>query len=92
MQCFDRVLRLNLLTFTINLKNIHRNKLIQILYGKPFTREFSPDSNVSGHEVPTNVLGFSFRSRHETEKIHYRIRRCVCKWQHESGYKNVSVL
>lgn len=33
-------------------------KLIQILYGKPFTREFSPDSNFSGYEVPTNFSGF----------------------------------
>ena len=62
MRCFDPVWRLNLIA--INLKNIHWNKLIQILYGKPFTREVSheiqmfpdtkfpqtfPDSKVSGH-------------------------------------------
>jgi hypothetical protein len=36
MRCFYPVWRLNLIA--IHLKNIHRNKLIQILYGKPFTR------------------------------------------------------
>jgi hypothetical protein len=58
MRCFDPVWRLNLIA--INLKNIHqiRNKLIQILYGKPFTQEFSSDSSVSGYEVPTNLSGF----------------------------------
>ena len=30
----------------MNLKNILRNNLIRIIYGKPFTREFSVDSNV----------------------------------------------
>ena len=39
MRCSDPVWRLNLIA--INLKNIHRDKLVQILYGKPFTREFS---------------------------------------------------
>jgi hypothetical protein len=56
MRCFDPVWRLNLIA--IHLKNIHRNKLIQILYGKPFTREFSPDSNVSGYKVSTFFPGF----------------------------------
>jgi hypothetical protein len=37
---------------------MHRNKLIQILYGKPLTREFSSDLNVSRYEVPTNFSGF----------------------------------
>jgi hypothetical protein len=40
MRCSDPVWRLNLIA--INLKNIHRDKLVQILYGKPFAREFSP--------------------------------------------------
>jgi hypothetical protein len=45
MRCFHPVWQLNLIA--INLENIHRNKLIQIIYGKPFIREFSPDSNAS---------------------------------------------
>jgi hypothetical protein len=86
MRCVDPVWRLNLIA--IHLTNIHRNKFIQILYGKPFTREFSPDSNVSGYEVPTNFSGFKVSGQGtKTEKIYYRIRRCMCKRQHESGTK-----
>ena len=56
MRCFDPVWRLNLIA--IHLKNILRNNSIQIIYGKPFTREFSPDSNVSGYKVSTFFPGF----------------------------------
>ena len=86
--CFYPVWQLNLIA--INLKNIHRNKLIQILYGKPFTRVFSLDSNVSGYEVPTNLSGFKV-SGHSTKprRFTHRIRRCVCKRQHESGTKTL---
>ena len=86
MRCFDPVWRLNLIA--IHLKNIHRNKLIQILYGKPFTREFSPDSNVSGYKVSTffsRIQGF--RIRPTTEMIFHRIRRCMCKRMYESDAK-----
>jgi hypothetical protein len=86
--CFYPVWQLNLIA--INLKNIHRNKLIQILYGKPFTRVFSLDSNVFGYEVPTNLSGFKV-SGHGTKprRFTHRIRRCVCKRQHESGTKTL---
>ena len=70
MRCFDPGWQLNLIA--INLKNIHRNKLIQILYGKPFTREFSPDSNVSGYEVPTNFSVFKL-SGHGTKPRRFTI-------------------
>jgi hypothetical protein len=77
-RCFDPVWRLNLVA--INLKNMHRNKLIQILYGVSSLRESS--------KFPLKLFRIqNFWTRHETEKIYYRICRCVCKQQHESGTK-----
>jgi hypothetical protein len=43
-----------------------------VLYGKPFTREFSLDSNVSGYEVPTNFSGFKV-SGHGTKPRRFTI-------------------
>ena len=85
MRCFDPVWRLNLIA--IHLKNIHRNKLIQILYGKPFTREFSPDSNVSGYKVSTFFPDSRFWDTSYNRDDFHRIRRCMCKRMYESDAK-----
>jgi hypothetical protein len=67
---------------SINLKNIHLNKLIQILYG---FKCFRTRSSHKMFRIQT------FRTRHETEKVYYRIRRCVCKRQQEYGTKTFRV-
>ena len=36
---------------------------------------------------PDKKFPQSLRTRHETKKIYHRIRRCVCKRQHESDTK-----
>jgi hypothetical protein len=88
MRCFDPVWRLNLIA--INLKNIHRNKLIQILYGKAvYTRVFSGFKCFPDTKFPQTFPDskFSDPTRTENEKVYYRICRCVCKQQHKSGSK-----
>ena len=46
--------------------------MIQILYGKSFTRESSSDSNVSGYEDPTNFSGFKV-SGHGTKPRRFTV-------------------
>ena len=78
MRCFDPVWRLNLIA--TNLKNIHRNKLIRVLYGKPFAREFSPGIQMFPH---TKFWIQSCRTRHE------RLRRVTLSNLSRSLSRNV---
>jgi hypothetical protein len=74
MRCFHPVWRLNLIA--INLKKIHQNELIRILYRKPlnYTRIFSWFKRF-GIQSSHKLFGIqSFQTRHKTEKIYYRIQ------------------
>ena len=88
MRCFDPVWRLNLIA--INLKNIHWNKLIQILYGKPFTREVSheiqmfPDTKFP-QTFPDSKFPDTARNRED-----FLSDSSLRVWQHVSGTKTLA--